>query len=118
MENVLIKYRDLIISKDQLDYFLDPKLKGFALDNPINITNQHVINMLEKFSKGLINDQELLDWVNVIWFSGWYEYQDEYAVCIASILNELEEIDEDGKELNTIKIEKFIEALKENREYR
>ena len=70
--------------------------------------------LLESFQKGDISKQQLLDWVNTVWFSGLFEYCDENCDSIASVMNELEEIDEEGKELTFEKINKYIHALENN----
>ncbi|MDQ2087475.1 hypothetical protein RBH29_13670 [Herbivorax sp. ANBcel31] len=68
----------------------------------------------KSFQKGNISKQNLLDWVNTVWFSGLFEYCDENCDCIASVMNELEEIDEDGREITYDKIKKYIYALENN----
>lgn len=107
----LLRFRDLEITKTQLKASLP---LDFKIYEPIKICNKHVISLLENYNNNLIDKSLLLDWVNTIWFSDWYEYCDENEDCIASIMNELEEIDEVGHELNSEKIVKYINALENN----
>lgn len=58
--------------------------------------------------------QDLLDWVNAIWFTDLYEYCDSQSDFIASIMNELEEVDENIEKISSCNIEKYIEALRKN----
>ncbi|KAF1084283.1 hypothetical protein SPSYN_02687 [Sporotomaculum syntrophicum] len=90
------------------------ELKEITIDKPVEICNNHVIILLENFKKGNISKHTLLDWVNTVWFSGLFEYCDENCDSIASVMNELEEIDENGKELTYEKIKRYIYALKNN----
>jgi hypothetical protein len=116
VKDILLKFRDLEITKEVFDQTINKNIQ-FKGDL-IEVTNQHVIRLLEAYLNGSINEQQILDWVNTIWFSGYYEYSDEYADSIAGVMNELEEIDEVGKELTREKAVIFIEALKNNIEYK
>jgi hypothetical protein len=116
VKDILLKFRDLEITKEVFNQTINKNIQ-FKGDL-IEVTNQHVIRLLEAYLNGSINEQQILDWVNTIWFSGYYEYSDEYADSIASVMNELEEIDEVGKELTREKAVIFIEALKNNIEYK
>jgi hypothetical protein len=111
---LLEEFRDLKIDKDKLTQLLPLELKEIILDKPIEICSNHIILLLENFEKGNISKHVLLDWVNIVWFSGLFEYCDENCDSIASVMNELEEIDEEGKELTNEKIKKYIHALKNN----
>jgi len=111
---ILEQFRDLVIDKNTLIQLLPLELKKIKTDKPVEVCNRHVLLLLESYQKGVISKQWLLDWVNTVWFSGLFEYCDENCDCIASVMNELEEIDEDGKELTQKKINKYIHALENN----
>jgi hypothetical protein len=110
----LEKFRDLTITKQELYEFIarqqDTKCK------PINITNLHLINLLMEYKNGRINERYILDWVNTVWFTDWFEYDDYYCDSIASVMNKLEEIDEEGNELSKEKVNKYISCLEGNME--
>lgn len=113
-KELLEEYRDLKISKESLINFLGVK-KLNEINEVVTIECIHVIKLLESFSKKQIKKQELLDWVNTIWFSDTYDYIDEEMDSIASVMNKLEEIDE-GVELNDELIDISIQSLKTNTE--
>lgn len=113
---LLEKFRDMNISKNELDKSLPLDIKKVQLHKPITVCRNHVIELLERYRKGDITESNLLDWVNIIWFSDAFDYRDDSCDSIASIMNELEEIDEEGKELTNEKIERFIVALRNNSE--
>ncbi|MBA2853974.1 barstar family protein [Methanococcus maripaludis] len=110
---ILEKYLDLEISKDELGELS----QGFApvkYHGSIEVHKEHLIHLLEKYLKKEISDNDFVDWVNFIWFSEWYTYFEEDSDLIASVMNELEEIDEEGKELTVEKAELYINVLKNN----
>lgn len=112
-KELLLKFRDLELSKREL---LKTIPSNFHIDEPIIVSNEHVIHLLESYRGNIIDESFLLDWVNTVWFKEWFDYRDEDSECIACILNELEEIDEYEHELNSDKVEKYIFALKNNLE--
>lgn len=115
MERQLLEqFRDLKIDKSKLCGLLHKELKELLIDKPIEICNNHLVVVLENYQTGNISKQMVLDWVNIVWFSGLFEYCDEFCDCIASVMNELEEIDEDGKQLTNERVNEFIHALKNN----
>lgn len=113
-------YRDLNLSKKKLVDFIKKNhyenLKETKIEC-VMINRSHVIHLLEKFKATEINLNTLLEWVNFIWFSDWYSYAHGEDDCIASIMSELEELDEEGKCLDNKKIELFITYLKNNHEF-
>lgn len=113
---MLETFRDLKVCKEELLKKLNVEsLNKLKEKEVVMISRIHVIKLLESFKTGGINESELLDWVNIIWFSDVYDYIDEEMDSIASVMNELEEIDE-GVELDEIKINLFIESLKSNKQ--
>ena len=109
-------FRNLKISKKELleSIPFNPP-KEFRNEN-IVVCQEHVILLLERYKAGKVSEQDLLDWVNTIWFSDWYDYCDEYCDSIASVMDELEEIDEEGKGLTPEKVETCLNALRNNLE--
>lgn len=111
---ILEQFRDLKILKNQLLELLPQGLNKLMINKPVQICSIHLITLLKKYQTGGISEQNVLDWVNTVWFSGLYEYCDEQCGSIAGVMNELEEIDEDGKQLTTEKADKYIHALRNN----
>ncbi len=81
---------------------------------PIEIRTEHVINILEKFLIEEIDSKQLLIWVNIIWFSGFFEYKSEDMDSISCVMNELEEIDEDESKISFYNIKRYLFALQNN----
>jgi hypothetical protein len=95
---------------------LDGDLFTLEIDNPIIIYASDVINLLNAYKNRTITIEHLLDWVNTIWFTELFTYNDNQCDSIADVLNRLEELDEDGSELKESDIDNYIHALKNNRE--
>lgn len=108
----LKKFRDLEISKSVLEELLN----GAKAISIVEVYAIHLIAVLKKYSTKEIDDAFLLDWVNTIWFSEWYFYNDDQCDSIASVMNVLEELDEGELILNQEKIEMLINALGNNLE--
>lgn len=108
----LLLFRDLQITKDDLLKTIPRQPKpGYQ---PVAISNIDLIKLLDEYKRGIRDEQFILNWVNTIWFTDWYTYENKYSDSIASVMNELEEIDEEGKGLTIQKVERYISALEKN----
>ena len=67
---------------------------------------------MTKFKNKAISKSDLLDWVNTVWFSELFEYDEKYCDTIADIMNELEEADEREEVLDDHNINKYLRSLK------
>ena len=112
----LDKFKNLQISKKELSDKLGGNLYAVDSENPVTIYNTDVVNVLKAFKDGNITLSQLLDWVNTVWFTELFEYDDEYSDSIASVLDKLEDLDEGNKELTKADIGRYIDALLENEE--
>lgn len=65
----LIKFKDLKISKKELNDKLGGDLFAVCVSNPVVIYNSDVINLLKAYKDGLITIQHLIDWTNTVWFT-------------------------------------------------
>jgi hypothetical protein len=109
-------FKELRISKKELIDKLGENLISSTTDDPVVINTADVINVLTAFKIGKIALDQLLDWVNTIWFTDLFDYNDDQCDSIASVLDQLEELDEESKELTESDINKYINALLENKE--
>ena len=114
--NYLLKFKELQISKNELSDKLGENLLMLKIDEPIKIYAKDVINLLNAFRNNSITINHLIDWVNTVWFSELFDYEDSECDSIASVLNKLEDLDEDGRELTKLNINDYIIALSNNRE--
>lgn len=111
---LLEKVRDLKIKKDDM-----PPLRyddeNDLLENPVIIERKHLINLLKRFKQEIIHQEELFDWVHFVWFSDLFTCADEETECISSVVQVLEELEEEG-DLMPEDIEHCLYALENNLE--
>jgi len=110
----LIDFKDLRISKEELSDKLGGNLISLTVDEPAIISAADLINVLTAYRTGRID--QLLDWVNTIWFTDLFDYNDDQCDSIASVMDRLDELDEDGRELTESDINEYIDALLKNKE--
>jgi hypothetical protein len=103
------EFRDLRINRKQL-YDL---VKTEQAER-ITVYNRHLIYVLEEYIKGNIDQERLLEWVNTIWFSELYKYDESERECIGNIISELEELDERTNPLSIDEARHYILALRKN----
>jgi hypothetical protein len=116
LENALVKFKNLELSKYELTNILNNNLKVIKISEPIIVYASDVIKLLESYRSGKITADELLDWVNTIWFTDLFDYYDSQSDSIASVMNELEEVDENIDKLSASNIVRYITVLSNNME--
>ncbi|MHB1682271.1 MAG: hypothetical protein ACYCYO_05505 [Bacilli bacterium] len=112
----LERFRNSIISRQELERTLQLDVYKYRTDDPVEVCNVHLINVLRQHQQRILSKERLIEWVNVIWFSGAFEYSDEHHDSLASVMNELEELDEGDIELTNNEIERYIFVLSTNSE--
>lgn len=109
---LLQKVRDLKINKDDM-----PPLRyedeGDLLEDPVIIERKHVIAVLKRFKQELFTQEDLFDWVHFVWFSDLFTCADEDAECISSVIQLLEELEEEG-DIMPEEVEHCLYALEKN----
>ena len=113
-EKALVEFKDLKITKQELLPRIGYERFAKPNDVEVEINAYDVIHLLRNFQNGSIDIHRLLDWVNTIWFSDYYDYKDEQCDCIASVMQRLEEIDENGFVLGDDDINRYIQVLMQN----
>lgn len=120
IKELLANFLTFNTSYDELKASLWKEGRGWPRlpDGEIEIVKaQDVICAIIMFKSGEISQVELLDWVNTLWFSDLFDYADEQCDSIASVMTELETLDEDGACYSLHDFDQMIAALKSNREY-
>ena len=109
-------FRDLKINKKELSLNLKGKLSVLKMRNIIEVSRENILRLLNLLDLGRVSIDDLMDWVDAIWYIEAFKYKDSEAHCISSILSELEEADIDSSKLSSENIQKYLVALIENRE--
>ena len=116
LNNILKKYRMHEINADELKGVLGNDLYNIEIDKAEVVSAEDVINSIKKYLSGSISLSQLVDWVNIVWFTELYEYKKEEENSIASVMALLETIDEAGISFTEKQYMQMIEALIKNEE--
>ncbi len=119
LKKILMDYKMLKITTRQLHVKLGKNLLQVNIKEgeQVVVDNRDLIFVLQETKDGRISVLDLVNWVNVIWFSELYDYSDEHSDSIASVMTELEALDEHELVLPPEQIDLYIAALEKNEEY-
>ena len=117
MQKPLSLYRELKISKAELQQAIGEDLHNVECKKAYSIKRSDVIHAIQLLQNGTIDKETLVEWVNVVWFTDLYMFKDEDADCIVSVLDILETMDEEGVAVSVDAFEEMITALTLNTEY-
>jgi hypothetical protein len=92
---MLEKVRDLKINKDDIEP-LTYEDESDLIENPIIVERLHLTLLLKRFKQEVIDQDDLFDWIHFVWFSDYFTCADEDADCITSVIQKLEELEEEG----------------------
>ncbi|MBE5730808.1 MAG: hypothetical protein E7350_02510 [Clostridiales bacterium] len=86
-------------------------------DMEINVSTGIVIKAIHSCLDGKYTMQDLLDWANVVRFSDIFLIDEDCRDCVISILDRIEESDEEGCDLSNSDLMLMIEKLGHNEEW-
>lgn len=109
------EFKGLKISLEELKQNV-PHRFFMQCDNKTVVSKEDLENLLINYKTGKISKADLLNWVNTVWFSELFCYDELYCDCIASVMNELEEADERDDVLSELNIVRYLNALENNLE--
>lgn len=109
---MLEQVRDLKLKKDELPS-ISYEQETELLQEPVVINRQHVIHVLKRFKQERLSQADLYDWVHFVWFSDFYTCQDNDADSIASVMQVLEELEEEG-DITADDADYCLQALEKN----
>ena len=117
MENILLlDFLDFKKTKTDLVQFYGEDLLN-ASGPTLQVSAKDVISAIDKYLCGDISKKQLVDWVNVLWFTDLFEYSDCEADSIASVMTVLESLDEADVSLSEHDYLNMKECLYHNQEY-
>ena len=116
IKTVLSDFRDFKKSKADLVHFFGKDLLN-ATGPTLQVSSKDVIAAIDRYLSGEISKDQLVDWVNVLWFTDLFEYNDDEADSIASVMTVLEALDEAEVTLSEQDYQRMKECLYRNQEY-
>ncbi len=117
MDTILNEYRQMRITRAQLREQLGGDLHRIAVDRPVCIKASDVRNGIGNVLSGEKTLEELVDWVNVVWFTELFDFPDAETDSIVSVLEVLETLDEEGVHVSDEELKAMQLALDGNKEY-
>ena len=117
MEKHLSLYRELKITKTELQQAIGEDLHNVECQKAYRIKRSDVVNAIQLLQNGTISKDTLVEWVNVVWFTELYVFDDDDADSIVSVLEVLETMDEEGVVISENELSEMITALTSNTEY-
>ncbi len=109
-------FRDLAITRKELKEMLGYDIVYVSGPNvsPIDIGTEHVMRVLTQYREGAIARERLVEWAVTIYWMEAFTYRDGQDECIASVVSDLEDLDDCDKDLTTEEIDRYIWALSTN----
>jgi hypothetical protein len=115
MKTILSKYKHFDVSLQELKSVLGDDLYNVADVTPEKVVSADVVYAIKQYLSKEVTLSELVDWVNVIWFTELYEYAPKEENAIASVMALLETLDE-GVDFTDDEYAQMIECLETNTE--
>ena len=118
MSNLLSDYKHFRVFEADLITTYGDDLINAKADKRETVYCTDVVTAIKKFRKGETTQDMLLDWVNTLWFcDGLFIYDESQCDSIASVMTELETLDEDGVAYTNDEFDRMVAALEQNIEY-
>lgn len=115
MREILSKFKAMTVDTEQLKNVLGEDLYNVPNIKPERVSAQDVIMIMEKYISDNISLNQVLDWVNIVWFTDLYTYNPAEEDSIASVMTLLETLDEEGVEFTKEDFIEMIDSLKNNK---
>ena len=118
MNTILNDFLKAKISLEQLKEKIGNNLYNVIIKTPKIVYASDLIFLINEYVSGKISLQEIVDCVNVIWFTDLYEYNMSEEDSIASVISLLETLDEDDVQVSDKDFIDMIECLSNNKIYK
>ncbi len=117
MDTLLNDCRQIRITKAQLREQLGDDLHNVEVNHRVCIKASDVRDGIRHVLSGEKTLEELVDWVNVVWFTELFYFPDGETDSIISVLEVLETLDEDGVHISDEELKAMQLALDGHKEY-
>ena len=118
MNAILNDFLKIKISLNQLKKELGEDLYNVTITAPRKVYAEDLVFLINQYISRKITLQEMVDWVNVVWFTDLFEYNSLEEESIASVATLLEALDEDDAQLSDKELMNMIECLSNNKVYK
>ncbi len=114
MKETLLKFKKLEIDKAMLKKEIGDDLYNVDYSKPITVNRADVSMVIQKYLKNDIPLEQLVDWVNVVWFTDLFELLESESDSIMSVLEVLETLDEDDANISEEDFSEMLNSLSNN----
>ena len=114
---ILEEFKNMNITKKELQKEFGQDLYNADAKNQVVISTCDVINAINKYLNHEVTKKRLVEWVNVVWFTDLFTYNEEQEDSISSVMSELEQLDEPEQNLSNDDFIELIICLGKNIEY-
>ncbi len=118
MNAILNDFIKTKINLNQLKKELGNDLYNVTITTPRKVCAEDLIFLINQYISRKITLQEIVDWVNVVWFTDLFEYNPLEEESIASVISLLETLDEDDVQISNKEFMDMIECLSNNKVYK
>ena len=118
MNAILNDFLKIKINLNQLKKKLGDDLYNVNITTPIKVYAEDLVFLINQYISNKITLQEIVDWVNVVWFTDLFEYNMMEEESIASVVSLLETLDEDDAQFSNKEFMDMIECLSKNKVYK
>lgn len=116
MYNNLLKFKNFEIGIKELKELCNNDLYNVKVEKMVTISTKDIIDVINCFQNKKITLEQLVNWVNVVWFTDMFKYNNKEENSIASVLSLLETIDESDVLFTDVDFAKMINSLENNEE--
>ena len=113
MNNILKRYKHFEASLQELKDTFGDDLYNVPNVLPQQVSANDVIYAIQQYLANIISLTDLINWVNIIWFTDLYKYSEREENAIASVMSLLETLDE-GVEFSNEEYFKMVDCLQKN----
>ena len=117
MCTILNDFLKIKINLNQLKKELGDDLYNVTITTPRKVYAEDLIFLITQYISRKITLQEIVDWVNVVWFTDLFEYNSLEEESISSVISSLETLDEDDVQFSDNEFIDMIECLSNNKVY-
>ena len=118
MNTILNDFLNLKINLNQLKKEFGDDLYNVVITTPRKVYAEDLVFLINQYISSKITLQEIVDWVNVVWFTDLFEYNPLEEETIASVMSLLETLDENGVQFSNKEFMDMIECLSNNKVYK
>lgn len=117
MTETLLRFKTLEIDKTLLKKEIGDDLYNVDCPKPLVITKEDLCKVIQCYTNNDIPLEQLVNWVNVVWFTDLFELLESENDSIMSVLEVLETLDEDDANISAEDFSEMLNSLSNNSVY-